>query len=131
MHALDVEALADPGLSFVSLRRDGELLGVGALKVYGDRLGELKSMHTVQAARGQGVASAIVEHLLGLARDRGLTTVNIETGSMGAFAPARALYCRHGFVECGPFADYLPSRFSTFLTLSLDTRLTGRLGSRS
>lgn len=67
MHALDVEALADPGLAFVSLRRDGELLGVGALKVYGDRLGELKSMHTVQAARGQGVASAIVEHLLGLA----------------------------------------------------------------
>lgn len=91
MHALDVEALADPSLTFVSLRRDGELLGVGALKVYGDRLGELKSMHTVQAARGQGVASAIVEHLLGLARDRALTTVNIETGSMGAFAPARAL----------------------------------------
>lgn len=128
MHALDVEALADPGLPFVSLRRDGELLGVGALKVYGDRLGELKSMHTVQAARGQGVASAIVGHLLGLARDRGLTTVNIETGSMGAFAPARALYYRHGFIECGPFADYLPSRFSTFLALSMDTGLTGRPG---
>jgi putative acetyltransferase len=76
-------------------------------------------MHTVQAARGRGIGRAMVEHLLGVARDRGFTRVSIETGSQPAFAPARALYASTGFEACGPFADYRPSPSSIFMTLSL------------
>lgn len=115
VHALDVDALVDPSITFVSYRVDGELLGVGALKDLGGGHGELKSMHTSAAARGRGVGGAIVTHLLGLARERGLTRVCLETGSPDAFAPARSLYARHGFVECGPFGNYGPSEYSTFM----------------
>jgi putative acetyltransferase len=116
VHALDVDALVHPSVTLVACRIDGRLLGVGALRDLGDGHGELKSMHTAAEARGRGVAGAIVTHLIGLARERGLTRLSLETGTPDAFAPARALYARHGFVECGPFGDYRPSTSSTFMT---------------
>jgi putative acetyltransferase len=120
VHALDLDGLLDPSITFVSFRRDGELLGIGALKQLDDQHGEVKSMHTTRAARGGGVGRAIVEHLLGLARKRGLSRVSLETGSMEEFAPARSLYASVGFTPCGPFADYRPSPNSNFMTLSLN-----------
>lgn len=122
VHALDVESLVDPSITFVSYRVAGEVLGVGALKDLGAGHGELKSMHTAAAARGRGVAGAIVEHLADLARERGLTRLSLETGTPEAFGPARSLYARLGFVECGPFGDYGPSPSSTFLTRDLGGR---------
>jgi putative acetyltransferase len=119
VHALDVEALVDPAITFVGYRVDGELLAVGALKDLGDGHGELKSMHTSAAARGRGIGGAIVLHLVDLARQRGLTRVSLETGTPEGFAPARGLYARHGFTECGPFGDYVLSPWSTFMTLDL------------
>ena len=120
VHALDVDGLLDPAVTFFSLRADGELLGVGALKVLADSHGEVKSMHTAEAARGRGVGRAMLEHLLDVARDKGLRRVSLETGSMAAFAPARALYASAGFTECEPFGDYRPSAYSTFMTRSLE-----------
>lgn len=119
VHALDVDGLRHPSVAFLAARRDGLLLGVGALKVLDDRHGELKSMHTAAAARGTGVGAAIVRRLVDEARARGLSRVSLETGSMDAFAPARRMYARAGFVPCEPFGDYHPSRNSTFLTLEL------------
>jgi putative acetyltransferase len=119
VHALDVDGLLDPVITFFSFRRNGELLGVGALKQLDRRHAELKSMHTVHAARGRGIGRAMLEHLIGVARDRGFRRVSLETGSMRAFAPARSLYASAGFRPCGPFADYSPSPNSTFMTLSL------------
>jgi putative acetyltransferase len=116
VHALDVDALVDPSITFVSYRVDGELLGVGALKDLGEGHGELKSMHTAVEARGRGVGSSVLAHLVALARSQGLTRLSLETGTPDAFAPARALYARHGFVECGPFGDYVLSDYSTFMT---------------
>lgn len=130
MHALDADGLLDPAVTFFSFRRDGELLGVGALKRLDGRHAELKSMHTVAAARGAGIGRAIVEHLVGVARERGYRRVSLETGSMAEFAPARALYASTGFVPCEPFGDYRRSRNSTFMTLALDppgAELTGPL----
>ena len=119
VHALDVDGLLDPAVTFFSFRRDGELLGVGALKQLDRHHAELKSMHTAQAARGRGVGRAMLGHLIGVARERGCRRVSLETGSMDAFAPARSLYASAGFTPCGPFGDYSPSRSSTFMTLSL------------
>ena len=116
VHALDVESLAGPDITFLSYRVNGELLAVGALKQLDPRHGELKSMHTISVARGRGIARMMVDHLIGIARDRGIGRVSIETGSMEAFAAARALYANAGFDECGPFADYVPSANSTFMT---------------
>ena len=119
VHALDLDGLRHESISFFAARRDGELLGVGALKVLDESHGELKSMHTMAGARGSGVGAAIVARLVEEARTRGLSRVSLETGTMEAFAPARRLYARAGFLPCGPFGDYNPSRNSTFMTLDL------------
>jgi putative acetyltransferase len=76
-------------------------------------------MHTLAASRGSGVGAALVRRLLDEARALGLERVSLETGSMEAFAPARRMYARAGFVACEPFGDYNPSRNSTFMTLAL------------
>jgi putative acetyltransferase len=119
VHALDIDALLDPAVSFFSCRDDDVLLGVGALKQLDERHAEIKSMHTAAQARGRGVARDLVTHLVGLARGRGCERVSLETGTMAAFAPARALYASAGFEPCGRFADYPESPNSTYMTLNL------------
>lgn len=119
VHALDVVGLLDPAVSFFSLRSAGELLAVGALKWLSASEAEVKSMHTAVAARGRGLAGAMLLHLISVARSSGCTRVSLETGSMAEFGPARALYFSAGFVLCEPFGDYVASPHSTFMTLSL------------
>jgi putative acetyltransferase len=119
VHALDIDALLDPAVSFFSCRADGVLLGVGALKQLDGQHAEIKSMHTAGHARGRGVARELVTHIVALARERGCDRVSLETGTMEAFAPARALYASAGFVPCERFADYPESPNSTFMTLGL------------
>lgn len=119
IHALAVDDLADPSVSFFALRGDGVVLAVGALKRLDGTHAEIKSMHTAEEARGQGVGAAMLGHLLGEARGRGFARVSLETGSGEAFAPARRLYAAAGFTPCGPFADYPDSPNSTYMTLAL------------
>jgi putative acetyltransferase len=120
VHALDTAGLLERAVTFFSARRGGLLLGVGALKELDRSHAELKSMHTVEAARGQGVGRAMVEHLLSAATDRGYLRVSLETGTMEAFAAARVLYASVGFVPCEPFAAYTVNPYSTCMTISLD-----------
>jgi putative acetyltransferase len=119
VHALDVTGLLDPAVAFFSFRLDGEVLAVGALKQLDRHHAELKSMHTAEAARRRGIGRAMVDHLLGVARDRGYRQVSLETGTMPAFAPARSLYAEAGFVPCRPFGHYCESPNSAFMTLFL------------
>jgi putative acetyltransferase len=120
VHALDVSGLLSPDVSFFSAREQGQLLGVGALKQLDALHAEIKSMHTAQAARGRGVARAMLEHLLATARQRGRTRVSLETGTMAAFVPARSLYESVGFQPCEPFGDYWDSPNSDCMTLALE-----------
>jgi len=91
VHALDAAGLSDPAVTFFSLRRDGTLLSVGALRQLDERHAELKSMHTVPAARRRGIGRAMVDRLISIAVDRGYRRLSLETGSQPAFAPARLL----------------------------------------
>jgi putative acetyltransferase len=120
VHALDLDGLVDPTVTFFSYRDGGELLAVGALKHLDDEHAEVKSMHTAESARGRGIGRAMLAHLLAVARERGYRRVSLETGAMAAFEPARALYLSAGFEPTGPFGDYAPSENSAFMTLKLD-----------
>jgi putative acetyltransferase len=119
VYALDVDGLREPAVTFFSYRDGGELLGVAALKRIDAAHAEIKSMHTAEEARGRGIGRALVDHLLGVARDQGYRRVSLETGSGPAFAAARRLYASAGFAPSGPFGDYRPSPNSAYMTLAL------------
>ena len=119
-HALDLDQLRIPAISFFAAWEGDTLLAIGAIKDLGDGHGELKSMRTLECARRRGAGSAMLRHLLDVARAKGMTRINLETGSWAYFEPARALYRRYGFAECAPFAHYGPDPNSVFMTLALD-----------
>jgi putative acetyltransferase len=118
-HALDLSGLRAPEVTFWSAWEGDVVVGVGALKRLSADHGEVKSMYTAEAARGRGVGSAMLRQIVGAARAGGMARLSLETGSWPYFAPARALYARHGFVECAPFGDYRPDPNSVFMTLAL------------
>jgi putative acetyltransferase len=120
VHALNTGAWADPGLTLFGARRGGSLMGVGAIRRLDDTHAELKAMHTRAEARGQGVGQAMLTHLLRVAEARGYQRVSLETGTMDAFAPARALYLKAGFRPCPPFGRYTVNPYSVCMTLVLD-----------
>jgi putative acetyltransferase len=118
-HALDLTELQCPDISFWTIWDDGTLLGIGGLKRLSADHGEVKSMCTVQTLRRRGAGGAMLRHIIAAARARGMSRISLETGSWEYFLPARALYRKHGFVECPPFADYMPDPNSVFMSLDL------------
>ena len=125
-HALDLSGLQSPDISLWAIWDGESLLGVGALKRLSPDHGEVKSMHTAQAARRRGVGTAMLRHIIGFAREQGMARLSLETGSWEYFRPALALYRSHGFVECPPFADYVADPNSVFLSLDLRGARTAR-----
>jgi putative acetyltransferase len=118
-HALDVAGLQAPEIAFWAMWDGDDLVGVGALKQLSADHGEVKSMHVAAAQRGSGAGSAMLRHIIAAAQARGMTRLSLETGASGYFEPAQALYARHGFRPCDPFADYRADPNSVFLTLDL------------
>ena len=119
MHALDIEALRQPGITFWTAWENGELLGCGAIKELSPRHGEIKSMRTAAPHLRKGVARGLLNHILEEAKRRRYRRLSLETGSLEAFAPARRLYGGFGFKQCGPFADYVEDPYSVFMTMEL------------
>ncbi|MBS2029098.1 MAG: GNAT family N-acetyltransferase [Deltaproteobacteria bacterium] len=117
--ALDLSGLQAPGVTVWSAWRGGEICGIGALKQHDAELGELKSMRTHPKHLREGVGAALLEHIIIEARARGLKTLSLETGVGPAFNAALAMYRKRGFVDAGPFGDYVPSAFNQFLHLLL------------
>lgn len=119
VHALDLEGLRRPEITFWSAWAQGALLGCGALKALGDGTGEVKSMRTAAAHLRRGVAAALLQQVIAEARERGYARLYLETGTAPAFEPARRLYERTGFGYCSPFADYAEDPYSVFMCLAL------------
>lgn len=112
VHAMPLERLREPDVTFYSAWAGAELAAVGALKHLAPGRGELKSMRAAPAFRGQGAGEAILAHLLTEARRRGYSWLGLETGRPEPFLPARRLYEKHGFAECPAFGDYVSDAFS-------------------
>ena len=119
VHVLDLAALRTPDISFWTAWSGDQLLGCGALKALTATHGEIKSMRTATAHRGNGVARAMLAHLIDEAVARDYEQLSLETGSMAAFAPAHRLYESHGFAYCAPFGDYTDDPNSVYMTRRL------------
>jgi putative acetyltransferase len=115
IHALDIEGLCRPSVTFWTAWSAGELLGCAALAELDKRHGEIKSMRTASAHLRKGVAAALLQHIIDEARQRAYVRLSLETGSMAAFAPARMLYARFGFEFCAPFGNYVLDPYSVFM----------------
>jgi putative acetyltransferase len=119
VHALDLDGLRKPDVTFWSAWEGSQLLGVGALRELDSKHGEIKSMRTVKAHLRKGVGRALLTHIIGVARARRYERLSLETGGMEAFKPAQRLYESFGFVYCGPFGEYVNDQYSVFMTLRL------------
>lgn len=124
VHALDLDGLRHPSITFWSAWIDGEIAGIAALKAMdaadaASPRGEIKSMRVSDGFLGRGVGRALLDHLIDAARLRGYDSLWLETGSTEEFIPALRLYERAGFVVCGPFEGYAEDPFSVFMTLAL------------
>lgn len=120
IHALNIDQLKRPEITFWSIWEDNELLGCGALKELDCQHGEVKSMRTSTAHLRKGVARTMLQHIIDEAKRRGYKRLSLETGSMDAFEPARRLYVKFGFQLCQPFSDYVEDSNSVFMTKKLD-----------
>ena len=119
MHMMDRAALDVPGIKFLALRDGARAIAMGAIKDLGDGTAELKSMHVLDESRGSGAALRMLEALIAAARSAGHRAILLETGAQPSFTPARNFYARAGFIECAPFAGYVPDPNSTFMRLDL------------
>jgi len=119
VHALSLEKLRAPDITFWTAWEDDLLLGCGALKELDQKHGEVKSMRTPIAHRRKGVGFAILSHIIEVAKGRGYERLSLETGSEDAFKPAQKLYEKFGFTYCGPFGNYKEDPNSVFMTLRL------------
>jgi putative acetyltransferase len=119
MHALDLDKLRKPGITFWSVWENRELLGCGALKELDAAHGEVKSMRTPRSLRRRGAGRAILTRIVDVARQRGYRRLSLETGAGDAFAAAQELYASFGFDYCGPFAGYVEDPHSVFMTMRL------------
>lgn len=125
VHAMDLDRLKRPEVTFWTVWQQGRLVGCGALKELTPEHGEIKSMRTALGHQGGGIGTAMLRHLLAEADRRGYHRVSLETGSQPHFEPARHLYRRHGFVPCGPFGDYREDPNSAFFTRLVPPTLPG------
>lgn len=119
IHALNLEQLKRPEITFWSAWEGNELIGCGALKEIDGQHGEIKSMRTSSSHLRKGVAKRLLQYIIEEANRRGYRRVSLETGSMDFFEPARRLYASFGFQYCHPFSDYIEDPNSVFMTMEL------------
>jgi putative acetyltransferase len=119
VHALDLDRLRVPEITFWAAWDGDAVVGCGALKALGDDEGEIKSMRTASTHLRRGVGGAMLAQVLDEAKRRSYRRLYLETGSSAPFEPARRMYERAGFAYCGPFADYVADDFSVFMTKAL------------
>lgn len=119
IHALDIESLRKPEITFWSAWEEDQLVGCGALRELDGQHGEIKSMRTSSSHLRKGVARRVLQHIIDEAKRRGYRRLSLETGAMSAFEPARRLYASFGFQYCDPFSDYMKDPNSAFMTMEI------------
>ncbi|MEE9427191.1 MAG: GNAT family N-acetyltransferase [Paracoccaceae bacterium] len=115
-HYLSIDDLCQPNIHLFVARHTGTAAGCGALAIY-DGYGEVKSMFTTDAFRGQGVADKLLTHIQATATKHKLPFLRLETGD--TLKAAHRLYARHGFRFRSPFGDYTEHPASLFMEKAL------------
>lgn len=112
---MTAEQMAEPHTTvFVARDAQGRAVGMGSLKVHDANLGEVKRFWTRPAVRGTGVGRMLLARVVGLAGEKRLNRLALETGGTEPFADTWRFYEAGGFKRCGAFLDYPDTQFSRF-----------------
>ena len=111
-HHMTVEQMAGPETTVFIARRDGEVVGCGALRRIDATSGEVKRMFVRPALQGAGLGGRILSAIEEKALAEGINTLMLETGHN--FHAAFRVYERAGFERRGAFGDYSESPFTVF-----------------
>jgi putative acetyltransferase len=112
---MTVEQMAEPHTTvFVARNGKGGAVGMGSLKVHGPDLAEVKRFWTRPVVRGTGVGRQLLEKVIGLAREKGIPRLVLETGGTQPFADTWRFYEAGDFKRCGAFLDYPDTEYSRF-----------------
>lgn len=117
--ALDLSGLQSPDVTVWTAWSADRVAAIGALKLLGSGMAEVKSMRTHPDFLRMGAAAAILDTIIHTAKSNGVRRLSLETGMGPAFEPAIALYRRRGFVDGGPFGAYTENGSSRFMHLDL------------
>jgi len=109
---MTVEEMAAPDTTVLVARDSGKAIACGALRRHAGAIGEVKRMWTNPAYQGMGIGGRILNEIIALARDEGVTKLVLETGDR--HPAAWRVYERAGFTRCGPVLDYPDVHWSVF-----------------
>ncbi len=121
-HGLSLDEVLQPHVRFFVARLDGVAVGCGGVALF-DTFGELKRMYVREAARGRGIARALLTRIELETKNSGLDMLYLETGDRQL--DALRLYERAGFQKCvafGQYASMTPHAIAT--SVFLKKRLT-------
>jgi putative acetyltransferase len=117
-YMLDLDELAAEGVTVVVARDEaGTAIGMAALVDRGDSTGELKRLFVRETGRGRGVATAVMDALEDVARERSIRLLQLETGPKQL--AAIALYEARGYAHIESFGPYVGDEFSVCMEKSL------------
>jgi putative acetyltransferase len=123
---MTVEQMAEPHTTvFVARSFEGNAIGMGSLKVHRPDLGEVKRFWTRPVVRGTGVGRQLLENVIGLGREKGISRLVLETGGTQPFADTWRFYEAGGFKRCGAFLDYPDTEYSRFYEQYLNQEKAG------
>ena len=105
---------------FIARDENNHAVGMGALKLHDEEMGEVKRMYTRPQVRGSGVGYKLLRAVEDLATEKGLATLMLETGEAAGFEAAWKIYERSGYTVRGAFLDYPDSGWSRFYEKKLD-----------
>jgi putative acetyltransferase len=112
-HGLRLGEIFEPHMRFFVARLDGIAVGCGGVALFAT-FGEVKRMYVSDAARGQGVARALLSRIEHAAEEAGLRVLRLETGTRQH--AAIKLYERAGFRRCEAFGNYAAMPASSIAT---------------
>ncbi len=102
-HHMSADQLAAEATVFVA-RSGGAAIGLGALRLHPDAVGEVKRMYVRPDRQGRGTGSLILGAILDEARAKGVRRLVLETGDR--HHAAWRVYEKFGFARCGPVLGY-------------------------
>jgi putative acetyltransferase len=112
-HGLALDAIFQPHIRFFLARLHGEAMGCGGVALFAN-FAEVKRMYVREAARGTGVAQALMARIEAEARAAGYQWLRLETGDRQL--AAIRFYGRAGFRPCPAFGAYAAMPASTIET---------------